>query len=166
MVLAHTLGEGGPEIELLIVAAAFVVLGSLFFVQKTAKPAVAVGLVVVGVAMGASAFALGGGGAGSGSGEGIALEIVSPEDGTTVPANEPLPVDVELDGATLAGGSGGGDGGHIHIFVDEEIVDMPSTLTTDVEIEPGTHTIAVEYVDSDHKELSPRVLDEVEVTAE
>ena len=165
MVLAHTLGAGGPEIELLFVAAAFVVLGIVFFIQKTAKPAVAVGILVAGVALGASAFALGGSDAPSG--ERISVEITAPANGAEVPAGDKFALEVDLEGASLADDSDDEDSeaGHLHIFVDDEIVDMPTTLTPDVELEEGDHTITVEYTTADHQQLSPRVLDEIEVSA-
>ena len=42
MELAHTLGQGGPEIEYLVIAVILLVLGVIFFMQKAVKPVVSV----------------------------------------------------------------------------------------------------------------------------
>jgi hypothetical protein len=52
MILAHTIGVGGPDLEMMVLAAALVFLGIILFVQKTAKPAVSVGLMVAALAVG------------------------------------------------------------------------------------------------------------------
>jgi hypothetical protein len=49
MYLAHTLGAGGPDLELFLFAAALLILGVVLFLQKSAKPVVSVVLVVAGV---------------------------------------------------------------------------------------------------------------------
>lgn len=43
---------------------------------------------------------------------------------------------------------------------------MPSTLTTEVELEPGEHELRVEYVDPDHASYDPPVEQRITVTAE
>ncbi|MGH2697768.1 MAG: hypothetical protein ACRDJL_01035, partial [Actinomycetota bacterium] len=60
MLFAHTLGAGGPDLELILIAAAMAVLGIVFFFQRAVKPAVSIGLIVVAVVAGGFAFARGG----------------------------------------------------------------------------------------------------------
>jgi hypothetical protein len=43
---------------------------------------------------------------------------------------------------------------------------MPSASTIPLELEPGRHTIVVEFTNADHSSRSPRVVDEIEVTAQ
>ena len=82
MTLAHSFGSTGPDVELLLLAIALVVLAVTLFVQKSAKPYVPVVLLVGAVGFGIGAFQLGG----SGSGSGIAVTITSPADGAEVEA--------------------------------------------------------------------------------
>jgi Domain of unknown function (DUF4399) len=173
--LAHTLGAGGPDIEMLLLAVALLFLGVTFFIQKTTKPAVPVVLLVGALGVGAGAFAVGGS-AGDQPGsdgvvaapEGIGISITSPTDSDTVPAGEAVEVTVELTGADLTDATTSEDPteGHLHIFVDGTIVSMPSTTTNEVELEPGDHTIAVEFTTADHRSFDPRIQDEVTVTAQ
>lgn len=61
MLLAHTFGSSGPDVELLLLAGAMVVLAVIFFFQKTVKPMVPVVLLLMAFGVAAGAFALGGG---------------------------------------------------------------------------------------------------------
>lgn len=107
----------------------------------------------------------------------IAVSIVSPKDGAEVSAGEAVKLDVQLQGAEIAG-EGHGEGeehtdgeqgegnvGHLHVFVDGQLESMPETLTPEIELEPGTHTVMVEFVDVEHRQLEPRITDEIELTA-
>jgi hypothetical protein len=162
LVLAHSLGAGGPELELLIVAAGLVVLGTVFFLQRSVKPELSVVLVVVGVGFGIGAWTLA---PEPVSGRGIDVAIAAPREGDTVPAGKPVRLEASVQGAQLQSMGGGSNAGHLHIFVDDELVAMPVSATPSVTVERGTHEIAVEYVDARHVSLSPRVLDRVTVTA-
>ncbi len=73
-------------------------------------------------------------------------------------------MEIALDGAALSSESD--DGGHLHVYVDDEVAAMPATLDVAVELEPGEHELEVEYVDSEHQALDPPVTDSVTVTAE
>jgi hypothetical protein len=53
----------------------------------------------------------------------------------------------------------------LHVYVDNELVSMPSSSSPTVTLRPGRHTIAVEFVDSRHVSYSPRVTDEIIVRA-
>ena len=168
---AHTFGAGGPDVELLLVGGSLLVLGIIFFVQKNTKPAVPVVLVVAAFGLGAGAFAAGGSepdDSSARSSEGISLSIKDPADGDTVPADESLRVTVDLEGAEMAPHHGDPPpgSGHLHVFVDGALQDMPMTLTPAVELEPGEHELAIEFVDLDHQPLDPPIVEEVTVTAE
>lgn len=170
MQFAHTLGEGGPEIEFLIVAAAMLVLGIVFFVQKSVKPVVSVVLVVGAFAMGVGAFAAGGnssdsaagGGCGSlGSNGDTSVTVVTPSDGDVVPAGEPVALDIALEGAT-----GDAEGGHFDVSVDDQLETMSAQSDPEVTFAAGEHELRVEYVTSQHQSFDPPVFAIVCVTAE
>jgi hypothetical protein len=159
MQFAHTLGAGGPEIEFLIVAVAMLVLGIVFFIQKSVKPAVPVILVVGAFAMTAGAFAAGGSDDSSaGSSDEISISIASPEDGSTVPAGEPVTVEVALEGAP--------EGGHFDVRVDGDIATMTPESNPQVTFDAGEHVLSVEYVNARHQSFDPPVDTEITVTAE
>ncbi|MGI8775541.1 MAG: hypothetical protein ACR2KQ_11145 [Actinomycetota bacterium] len=61
MLLAHTSGAAGPNIEVLLLGGAMFVLGVIFFFQKTVKPVVSVVLIAMAIAAFVGAFALRGG---------------------------------------------------------------------------------------------------------
>jgi hypothetical protein len=159
---AHAVGfAGGPSIEILVVAAGMLVLGVVLFLQKTAKPAVVILLLAAGLVMGVVSFALGGS-------SDVHVAITSPEDGATVPADKRIELDVKLTGATLTTGTtaSGDTAGHLHVFVDDDLHGMPSETTVPLKLAPGRHTVVVEFTNADHSSLSPRVIDEIVVTAE
>lgn len=158
MVVAHGAAEatGGPNLEMLVIAGAVLLLGIVLFVQKTGRPAVSVTLAVVGVGLGLGAFAAGGDTA-------VAISIESPRDGATVSAGDPVPLSIHVDGATVGSGTASA---HVHVFVDDRLQSMPTTLSPTVSLEPGRHTVTVELTDADHMQYDPRVLDSVEVVAE
>jgi hypothetical protein len=173
--LAHTFGTGGPDIEMILLAAALLFLGVTFFIQKSTKPAVPVVLLVSALAVGAGAFAVGAASddhsdsAGVvGAPEGVSVSITSPADGDTVPAGETVELTVELTGGELTAETESDDPtqGHLHIFIDGTITSMPSTTTNEVELEAGDHTIAVEFTTADHRSFDPRVQDAISVTAQ
>jgi hypothetical protein len=88
-----------------------------------------------------------------------------PQDGATVPANEPFDVEIDLTGGELAS-SPSDSGGHLHIFVDGSVISMPSTTTAEVTLEPGEHELRVEYVDIQHASYDPPIQETITVTAE
>lgn len=148
-ILAHAPVGGGPSFELLVLAAAFLFLGVVFLVQKSAKPSVAVAMILGAFVVGAGSFALGGGE------EAAAIEIVSPEDGADVPDGRPLELEVGIEGVS--------DPARYRVLVDGEPRTTTSAGSVEVDLEPGEHTIAVELVggDGDHDE---HVADEITVT--
>jgi hypothetical protein len=165
MQLAHTLGTGGPEIELLVVAVALIVLGVMFFMRRTASPRASTLTLLAGLALGAGSFIVSGP---TSSAEGIDLSITSPADGDAVPAGAPVKIEVDLRGASLTRSqdSSNPTAGHLHVFVDDKLDSMPTGAQPTIELDPGEHTVVVEFVDSRHVSYSPRVTDAIEVRAE
>lgn len=100
-----------------------------------------------------------------GGGTDATISFVSPTDGATVPAEQPITIEVDLEGGDLAT-SASDSGGHLHIYVDGSVISMPSSLTTEVTLEPGDHELKVEYVDLEHASFDPAVEETITVTAE
>jgi hypothetical protein len=153
MPLAHVGSGSGPAAELLLLAFALLFLGIVFFFQRSVKPAVSVALVLGALALAGGAFALGG----PARPADAAVSIVSPADGTTVPADERLLLEVAVHGV---------EDYHLHVYVDGRLDSMPQAGAATVELEPGRHTITVELADQDHAPFDPPLKDSVEVIAE
>jgi hypothetical protein len=164
MLLAHSFTPGGPEIEVLLLAGALLYLGVYLFLRRAAKPIVSVGLVVVALAVGLGSFAIGGS---SSASTNVTIDITSPDEGAVVPANKPVEVVTSVRGGRLVSSTDaqGSDVGHLHIYVDEALTAMPTTTTYTVKLDPGRHTLTVEFTRADHQSFTPQVTDEVEVTA-
>jgi hypothetical protein len=169
VVFAHTIGPSGPDAEILLAAIGTFVLAVVLFLRGTAKPITSVVLLIVALALGAGSLALGGSpqGRSSLSGVGLGVTITSPKEGTVVPAGSRIRLKVELDGGRLTRETNSSDpnSGHLHVFVDEKLVSMPTTDTPTVKLKPGEHVIAVEFVDAGHLSYSPSVVDDVSVRA-
>jgi hypothetical protein len=169
MIMAHTFGTGGPDVELLLLAVALLAMGVVFFFSKTTKPMVPVVLMLGAMALGAGAFAVGGsqGTSGTVPAPDVGVEIESPADGDEVPAGRPFELEVSIEGGELTGDPQATDPtkGHLHVFVDGELIAMPATPTPEVELEAGEHDIAVEFTGADHRSFSPKIIDEVAVVA-
>lgn len=158
---AHAVGSTGPHAEFLVVAGALFVLGVLFYIQKAVKPVISVALILVAVALGSGAFFLNG----ETAAEGRSVAITEPKPEDTVPANKPVKLSVAVNGGSLAAESDSPKAGHLHVYVDGSLVDMPSTAEPEVEFERGRHTLGVEYVDFEHRSFKPQVVDEIEIEA-
>jgi len=174
VLFAHTLGVGGPDLELILIAGAMAVLGIVFFFQKAVKPAVSVGLIVVGIVAGGFAFASGGDdqpetretraaeAEGGASPDGASITILSPEDGATVPANEPVEITYEVDPGNLPADQLG----DMHVYVNDKLQSMQVTKVLEVELKPGTYTVGVEAAQPNHASFDPMILDEIELKVE
>lgn len=167
LVLAHSMGGNGPQLEALVLAIAVLGMAIAGYRQKTFKPIWSAGLGVVGIGFSVLAFTLSGSNTTTAPAN-VSVSIAKPSKGATVPANVPVDIEAEIAGETLTDETTGTDPtkGHIHIFVDGELSSMPSKLVTPVELETGAHEITVEFVAADHSQFEPRILDTVEVTAE
>lgn len=161
--LAHGTGgsSGGSGISLpLLLVGVALVAGGYAARSKLPGP-VAWGAVAVGVALGVGSFFAGGNG---GERPDVHIAIARPAAGATVSAGEPVEVRVEVDG-DLATDASDKTGGHLHLFVDGELQQMPYAATGEVTLEPGPHTLTVEYVDNEHLSYDPSIQDSVDVTA-
>ncbi|HLX35129.1 MAG TPA: DUF4399 domain-containing protein [Candidatus Limnocylindrales bacterium] len=47
--------------------------------------------------------------------------------------------------------------GHIHLYVDNNLVSMNYGLTQDIPVSPGTYVLKAEFVAADHAPFNPRV---------
>jgi hypothetical protein len=164
LLLAHSFTPGGPEIEVLLLAGALLYLGVYLFVRKAATPIVSVGLVVVALAVGLGSFAMGGS---SSASTNVTIDITSPVGGALVEANTPVEVVTRVRGGRLVSSTEaqGGDVGHLHVYVDEELIAMPTATTYPVELDRGRHTLTVEFTRADHQSFSPQITDQIQVTA-
>jgi hypothetical protein len=171
VVLAHTLGTGGPDLELILLGAVMAILGIVFLFQRAVKPAVSVLLVVLGLGAGVFAFVVGGDqqstsqpvadGSGA-SPRGATVEITSPSEGDMVPANEEIEIEYRVDPGELPPE----ELGDMHVYIDGELDSMQVKDVLTVEVPGGTHTLAVEAAQPNHSSFNPPIIDEIEVTAE
>ena len=93
------------------------------------------------------------------------VSIVEPAAGATVPAGEDVTVRGRVTGATIATGPEDRSGGHLHLYLDRELRQMPYSDTATVRLDPGPHEIRIEYVDNRHVSYTPPVDATVEITA-
>jgi hypothetical protein len=164
LLLAHSFTPGGPEIEVLVVAGALAYFGVYLFIRKAAKPFVSVALLAIAAGLGVGAFAAGGTSAASTSAR---VAITSPRDGDVVAANKPFAVRASVRGARLVTSTQaqGNNVGHLHVYVDGTLVAMPTDTAFNVKLDPGRHTVTIEFTRADHQSFSPQVTDEVQVSA-
>jgi hypothetical protein len=161
---AHAVGPGsGVELELLLAAGALLVGG---FKLRSTPGRFAVGniLITIGALGIAAALVVPNLGTPTPKSTSARIEIVSPADGDTVQSGT-VDIVVDISNGVLAKSSSDTEGGHIHIYVDDEMVSMPYTTDTSVQLEPGQHTITVEYVDTAHMSFAPPVTATVTVEA-
>ncbi len=93
------------------------------------------------------------------------VAVVEPGTGASVPAGQPVTVTAALEGGRLATSPQDNEGGHLHLYVDRKLQQMPYSTEATVTLEPGRHELTVEYVDARHVSFDPPVDDTVEVTA-
>ena len=91
------------------------------------------------------------------------IAFVNPARDQTV-SGDRLDVRLRLDGGTIVTTSTANvtpDTGHIHVFLDGEIVSMTYGLEQEVPIgglSPGAHRLEAEFVAADHAPFNPRVV--------
>ena len=87
------------------------------------------------------------------------VEIVSPAPSTTV-QGDTLHVVLRLNGGTLVPQTTTDirpDEGHVHLYVNNQLVSMNYGLEQDIPTQPGTTVLKAEFVAADHAPFSPRV---------
>jgi hypothetical protein len=90
------------------------------------------------------------------------IEILSPTNGQTFQGSSvDVPTKLSLSGARIVPATTTNitpDTGHIHVYLDNQIVTMNFSLTGDVpNVTPGQHILRAEFVASDHLPFDPRV---------
>jgi hypothetical protein len=154
---AHAVGPGGGvEIELLLVAGAVLVFGYTLRSSESARPWMPWAVIVAGVGLAALSFALPQL-TQPNRPSNISLDILSPSSGEQLPSGRPVEIDVNLTGATIARSASATDKGHLHIYVDDQLQQMPYSTSTTVRLQPGEHKLTVEYVDPQHISYSPPI---------
>jgi hypothetical protein len=160
---AHAVGPGGGvEIELLLVAGAVLVFGYTLRSSENAKPWMPWAVIVAGFGLAVLSFALPQLTRPSRPSN-VSLDIVSPVPGEELPSGRPVKIDVNLTGATVARSASATDKGHLHIYVDNQLQQMPFSTSTTVKLKPGEHKLTVEYVDPQHISYSPPIQSSTQV---
>ncbi|MDQ1437514.1 MAG: hypothetical protein QOK43_1143 [Acidimicrobiaceae bacterium] len=95
----------------------------------------------------------------------IYLTLISPDPGATVPANKEFDLLVNVDGGKLAPSPTAKSGGHLHLYVDGKLSQMPYGTKAVVELPPGPHRLRIEYVGSSHVPYKPPIDVAADVTA-
>ena len=87
------------------------------------------------------------------------VRVVAPEQGATV-SGPSTRVVLELVGAVIVPETTTTirpDEGHVHLYVDNQIVSMNYGLEQDIPVTVGTHAIKAEFVAADHAPFNPRI---------
>lgn len=74
-----------------------------------------------------------------------------------------VPLRLKLEGGEIVPATTTGnvqpDEGHVHVYLDNNLVTMTASLSTDLQdVAPGQHLVEVEFVANDHFPFDPRVL--------
>jgi hypothetical protein len=87
------------------------------------------------------------------------LSIVSPTEGQSVTGGV-VHVAVSLNKAHIVATTSTNitpDTGHVHLYLDNNLIYMQYSLTQDVPVHPGTYSLKAEFVAADHFPFNPRV---------
>jgi hypothetical protein len=90
------------------------------------------------------------------------VTIVSPTNGAVITGTT-VHVVLTLSGATITTLTSTNIQptlGHVHLYVDNNLVSMNYGLTQDLTVSPGTYVLRAEFVASDHAPFNPRVWSE------
>ena len=160
--LAHAGHGGSPNFPFLIGAGVALVVGVIVGTAKWAKPWMSWTSLGAAVVLGALSMAISPSHPAAG---GVGIRLLDPPPDAVVQAGEPVTVTVAVDNASVALSPTDTESGHVHLYVDGEVEQMPYSTQATIELEPGRHEIEVEYVDALHVSFEPRVVDSVTVTA-
>jgi hypothetical protein len=161
-IVSHIAGPEGPNVPVMI--AGGVLVGVAVILSATWKRGAAIGRWVLAaglvlVVLGAVLEPFGS------RAPDVTLSIVRPQPGERVPAGTPVEVEVALTGGEIATSPADHEGGHLHLYVDEQLQQMPYSKVAEVELDSGPHTLRVEYVDHQHGSFDPEIDATIEVTA-
>jgi hypothetical protein len=87
------------------------------------------------------------------------VKIMEPESGASL-AGPTVHVTLTLTGAQIVQATTTAirpDQGHVHLYVNNQLVSMNYALENDLKLSPGTYVIKAEFVASDHVPFNPRV---------
>jgi hypothetical protein len=162
--LAHVLNGGGPlNVLLLLVGGSAAIAGARIRARGTRTRTL--GSVVAVVGMGLFFLGLGVDSGPSPTSSQARVKIVQPLSGDEVAARQPIDVSVELENGRLALSPSDAIGGHLHLYVDGLLQQMPYSMDAQVTLDPGRHTLTVEYVDFRHVSFDPEVASTIEIRA-
>jgi hypothetical protein len=88
------------------------------------------------------------------------VTIAEPAQGVSV-AGTSVHIVLKLDGARIVPQTTTAirpDEGHVHLYVDNQLVSMNYGLEQDIPVHPGTLVIRAEFVAADHAPFNPRVI--------
>jgi hypothetical protein len=87
------------------------------------------------------------------------VSIVEPAAGAKVTGNS-VHVVLKLTGATIVTATTTAINpveGHVHLYVDNQLVSMNYGIEQDIQVTPGSHVLKAEFVAADHAPFNPRV---------
>jgi hypothetical protein len=87
------------------------------------------------------------------------VSVVEPANGATVTGTS-VRVVLDLVGATIVMETTSAirpDEGHVHLYLNGQVVSMDYGLEQDLPVTPGTHVLRAEFVAADHAPFNPRV---------
>jgi hypothetical protein len=87
------------------------------------------------------------------------VEILEPAQGATVTGTQ-VHIVLKLTGATIVSATTTAirpDEGHVHLYVNNQLVSMNYGLEQDIPVQPGTLVLRAEFVAADHAPFNPRV---------
>ena len=87
------------------------------------------------------------------------LQIVSPTNGEVVTGGT-VHVVIAVQNATVVQQTSTHitpDTGHVHVYLDNQLIYMQYKLVQDVPVQPGTYQMKAEFVAADHFPFNPRV---------
>jgi hypothetical protein len=159
-VLGHAFQPGGRANVPLIVGGG-AVLGVAIILRILGKHSLAIILLAAGAGLALSGLFVDPGPPSSSA----TVSVVRPAEGAEVDAGKPLPIVVRLEGGEIATSPADTSGGHLHLYVDGKLQQMPYSTRTEVTLPAGPHELRVEYVDNRHLSFTPEVSWTVYVTA-
>ena len=93
------------------------------------------------------------------------IRFVQPVNGATVPAGKPVTLEVAVANGRVATSPTDTEGGHLHLYVDGELQQMPYGSSTKIDLPKGSHDLKMEFVDANHISFTPPVQTTIQVRA-
>ena len=161
--LAHLGHAGSINMPLLIGAGGALLVGIVVGTAKWSKPWMSWGALGLTVALGGLAFAVEPGPpANTGS---VSVQFLAPVQGQQLPADSPVVVTVAVRNGFLATSPTDQSGGHLHLYLDGDLQQMPYSTQAQIELPQGRHELRVEYVDFEHRSFDPPIDTTISITA-